>query len=131
MIPHILPYFNLDFFRKTTLVLVVLYSIPDSPENHCGTIGKATPLSDRAQDQTSGSNNDPMEELKCLFKTKGAGALPQGLLDDFIRSASPSAGGAGEDEADGGGVTLEELFEPVSGGGVGGGEGFMLLNQSR
>lgn len=43
---------------------------------------------------------------------KGAAALPQGLLDDFIRSTNPSPA-AGNDETDSSGVSLEELFQPV------------------
>ncbi|CAB1119318.1 unnamed protein product [Ectocarpus sp. CCAP 1310/34] len=49
----------------------------------------------------------PIAELKNLFRRKGAAALPQGLLDDFIRSTSGDAAG------DSGGVTLEELFQPL------------------
>ncbi|CAN0049853.1 unnamed protein product, partial [Ectocarpus fasciculatus] len=49
----------------------------------------------------------PIAELKNLFRKKGAAALPQGLLDDFIRSTNGDAAG------DSGGVSLEELFQPV------------------
>ncbi|CAM9637420.1 unnamed protein product, partial [Ectocarpus sp. 13 AM-2016] len=56
-------------------------------------------------DDTPGG--DPIAELKNLFRKKGAAALPQGLLDDFIRSTSGDAAG------DSGGVTLEELFQPL------------------
>ncbi|CAN0209662.1 unnamed protein product, partial [Pylaiella littoralis] len=58
-------------------------------------------------DDPTRSGGGPIAELKGLLRKKGAAALPQGLLDDFIRSTS---GGADDDS---GGVSLQELFQPL------------------
>eukprot|EP00903_Cladosiphon_okamuranus_P011191 g10560.t1 len=58
-------------------------------------------------DDPTRAGGGPIAELKDLFRKKGAAALPQGLLDDFIRSTSDGAANGG------GGVTLQELFQPL------------------